>query len=83
MWKKILLGILALLLLAGGAFVYWIGGPSMVIGMIRYDQREEGRLRVGDRAPDVPLLSLDGKNQLQLSSFIGPKPLVLVFGSFT
>ena len=82
-FKKILFVALFLLLAAGGYFVYWIGGPANVIGMIRYDQREEGKLRVGDRAPDVPLVSLDGKNQLRLSSFIGPKPLVLVFGSFT
>ena len=83
MWKKILLGILFLLLAAGVYFVYWMGGPSMVIGMLRYDQREEGKLRVGDRAPDVSLVSLDGRNQLQLSSFIGSKPLILIFGSFT
>ena len=83
MLKKILLGIVILLLLAGGAFTYWMGGPSMVIGMLRYDQREEGKLRIGDRAPDVPLISLNGKDQLKLSSYIGPKPLVLIFGSFT
>ena len=83
MWKKIFLGILLILLAGAGYFTYWIGGPSMVIGMLRYDQREEGRLRVGDRAPDVHLVSLDGKNQLKLSSFIGPRPLVLIFGSFT
>ena len=83
MLKKILLGIVILLLLAGGAFTYWMGGPSMVFGMLRYDQREEGKLRIGDRAPDVPLISLNGKDQLKLSSYIGPKPLVLIFGSFT
>ena len=83
MWKKILLGILLLIVAGVGYFTYWIGGPSMLIGMLRYDQRDEGKLRVGDSAPDVPLVSLDGKSQLKLSSFIGHKPLVLIFGSFT
>ena len=83
MWKKILIGIVLLIVAGAGYFTYWIGGPSMVIGMLRYDQREEGKLRVGDPAPDVPLVSLDGKNQLKLSAFIGTKPLVLIFGSFT
>ena len=83
MWKKILLGVGLLILAAAGYFVYWIGGPANVIGMLRYDQREEGKLRVGDPAPDVSLVSLDGKNHQQLRSFIGPKPVVLIFGSFT
>jgi hypothetical protein len=60
-----------------------VGGPRNLIGMIRYDQREEGSLKVGDRAPDVPLLELDGKTPVRLSERIGGKPTILVFGSFT
>ena len=62
---------------------WMIGGPRNLIGMIRYDQRQEGKLKVGDRAPDVTVVSLDGKTPVRLSSSIGGKPTVLVFGSFT
>jgi len=82
-WKKILLGLACLLLLAGAGFTYMVGGPRNLIGMIRYDQREEGRLKVGDKAPDVTLLALDGKTPVRVSERVGGKPLVLVFGSYT
>jgi hypothetical protein len=42
-----------------------------------------GHLRVSDPAPDFLLETLDGKGQVQLSSFRGLKPVVLVFGSYT
>ena len=58
-------------------------GPRNIIGMIRYDQRQEGALRVGDRAPDVELLALDGTTTSRLSQHLGGRPVVLVFGSFT
>jgi len=80
--KKILLGLCALLLLAlAGAA--WMIGPPNILGMLRYDQRREGRLQVGDPAPDVALTAIDGGPALQLASLMGGKPLVLVFGSFT
>lgn len=82
MWKRVLLGLLAVVLLAGVAFVIKMG-PRNVIGMLRYDQREEGSLRVGDRAPDVALVALDGSSPVALSSKIGGRPSVIVFGSFT
>ena len=83
MLKKVLIGIGALLVLAVGGFTYMIGGPRNLIGMLRYDQREEGTLKVGDRAPDVELMALDGSTPVRLSSELGGKPTVLVFGSFT
>jgi len=83
LWKKIVVGVATLALLALGGFTYMVGGPRNLVGMLRYDQREEGRLKVGDRAPDVTLVALDGKTPVQLSSQIGGKPTVLVFGSFT
>ena len=83
LWKKIVLGVAALALLALGGFTYMVGGPRNLIGMIRYDQREEGRLKIGDKAPDVTLLELDGKTPVKLSERLGAKPTVLVFGSFT
>jgi hypothetical protein len=83
LWKKIAIGGGCLALLALGGFTYMVGGPRNLIGMIRYDQREDGTLKVGDRAPDVALLELDGKTPVRLADRIGGKPTVLVFGSFT
>jgi hypothetical protein len=82
LWKKILLG-LGLVVLAAGAYAVVSFGPGNVIGMLRYDQRQEGKLKVGDRAPDVTLVGLDGVTPMRLSQAIGDKPLVLIFGSFT
>ena len=42
-----------------------------------------GNLNVGDAAPDFSLKSQDGKSGVQLSSFKGSKPVVLIFGSYT
>lgn len=82
-WKKVLIGVAALAVLALGGFTYLVGGPRNLIGMLRYDQREEGALKVGDRAPDVGLIALDGSTPVRLSSELGGKPTVLIFGSFT
>jgi hypothetical protein len=82
LWKKILIG-LGLLLAAAVSLGVWKFGPRNIIGMIRYDQRQEGKLKVGDSAPDVALVALDGVTPVKLSASIGDKPLVLVFGSFT
>ena len=42
-----------------------------------------GHLKVGDPAPDFALATYDKKASVQLSSFRGQKPVVLVFGSYT
>jgi hypothetical protein len=42
-----------------------------------------GHVEVGDLAPDFSLESPDHKNLVQLSSFRGLMPVVLVFGSYT
>ncbi|HEY7573980.1 MAG TPA: hypothetical protein VIB08_02370 [Thermoanaerobaculia bacterium] len=83
LWKKILIGVglLAVAVVAYGVISF---GPKNIIGMLRYDQREEGKLKVGDAAPDVVLVSLDGTTPVRLKDSIGGgKPLVMVFGSFT
>lgn len=80
--KKVLLAIGAIVVLAASVMVAKIG-PRNVIGMIRYDQRRQGDLKVGDRAPDAMLTALDGKQNVQLLRDRGGKPLVLIFGSFT
>jgi hypothetical protein len=82
LFKKILL-IAVLLLAAAAGVIVWKIGPRNVIGMLRYDQRKEGSLKVGDRAPDVSLVSLDGRTPVRLSEHVGVKPLILVFGSYT
>jgi len=82
MWKKALLAVFVLLL-GAAAYVAARMGPRNLIGMLRYDQRKEGTLKVGDRAPDVSLVALDGKTPMRLQDSVGDRPLVLVFGSFT
>jgi len=83
MVKKILIGLGVLAVVALCGFTYMIGGPRNLIGMLRYDQRHEGSLKVGDRAPDVGLLDLDGTTPVRLSERLAGKPTVLIFGSFT
>ncbi|MDI1452052.1 hypothetical protein [Polyangium sp. 6x1] len=80
--KKALVAVAAILVAGGAAFVGWMG-PRNVIGMLRYDQREEGRLEVGDAAPDVELVTHAEGRREKLATHIGEKPLVLIFGSFT
>jgi hypothetical protein len=82
MWKKVLLAIAALVVAGAGVMVAIIG-PRNVIGMIRYDQRREGDLKVGDRAPAAMLAGLDGKSQTPLLDPSLNKPTILIFGSFT
>lgn len=82
MIKKLVMGVLAILAVVVAVVVFRIG-PRNILGMIRYDQRKEGTLRVGDAAPDVELVALDGARRVRLKDSIGEKPLVLVFGSFT
>lgn len=42
-----------------------------------------GQLHVGDAAPGFFLETVDHKSRVELSSFRGQKPVVLVFGSYT
>ena len=39
--------------------------------------------KLGERAPDFTLKTVDGKESITLSKLIGAKPLVLVLGNFT
>ena len=62
-------------------------GPSrwtLVKGLYR---QEIGSLqpgpKPGESAPDFTLKTSDGKEEVQLSKLVGPKPVVLVFGNFT
>lgn len=72
---------LAVIGLAGAAYMYAV--RKAWIRYNKYDRRMEGRLRVGDIAPDLQLALYDG-SAARLSSFWGDgKPLFLVFGSCT
>ena len=83
LWKKIVLSVVAAVGLLA-AFLVWKIGPRNVYGLARYGtQREEGTLVVGQKAPDVELVALDGKTRVRLSDWSRAKPLVLVFGSYT
>lgn len=82
-WLRITGIVLGLLVLGVGGFFLYMIGPRNVIGMLRYDTRNEGALKVGHAAPDVVLTALDGSTPVHLREKIGPKPLVVVFGSFT
>jgi len=42
-----------------------------------------GHLKVGDPAPDFSLPTRDQKARVELTSFRGQKPVVLIFGSYT
>jgi cytochrome oxidase Cu insertion factor (SCO1/SenC/PrrC family) len=61
------------------------GSPKDAIQMVRYalPYMHRGNLHVGDNAPDVTLVALDGASTFQLRAHLQGKPLVLVFGSFT
>lgn len=79
------LALVLVLIIGYGVLSYMMGGPRDVYGFLRYalPQWHRGDLRVGDRAPDARLLTLDGQSTFQLRDHIGQRPLVLVFGSYT
>jgi len=83
MIAKVFLIVLALVMVVAACAFFYIG-PRNVIGVLTYGrQARDGDLRVGDAAPPVSLVALDGESQRELSEWIGMRPLVLVFGSFT
>jgi len=63
-------------------YVPW---PAFVVLPFKplWNAARKGHLAVGDMAPDFSLESPDHKSTVQLSSFRGQKPVVLVFGSYT
>jgi hypothetical protein len=62
-------------------------GPPPLLLMMGLFQGELGSPfsgpSLGQRAPDFTLRREDGKGEIALSQFLGKKPIVLVFGSFT
>ena len=60
-------------------------GPALMLFPFEtfWSRARDGKLQVGDEAPDFRLSMLDKTSQVSLSSFRGSKPVVLVFGSYT
>ena len=46
-------------------------------------QARAGVLKPGSEAPDFRLPTLDKKSEVELASFRGKRPVVLIFGSYT
>ena len=84
-WKLAALILAVFLVLVYGVLSHFMGGPRDVYGFLRYalPQWHRGDLHVGDRAPNVRLMNLDGQTTFYLRDRIGRRPLVLVFGSYT
>jgi cytochrome oxidase Cu insertion factor (SCO1/SenC/PrrC family) len=82
--RKVLIAAAACVCVAAlGGFVYIQLMKKGYIKYNEYDRRVEGKLRVGDAAPDLELTMYDG-TPVRLSSLWGDgKPLFLVFGSCT
>lgn len=84
-WKRIGIGLAALLVAAFIGLWALAGSPRDAYGMLRYalPHMHRGTLRVGDDAPDARLVALDGTTRFHLRERAGARPLVLVFGSYT
>ena len=81
--RAIVLGSLALLLAAAAVFVETQMGWSNVIGMLRYDTRREGDLKVGDVAPSFTVHEPEQGREVRYLEHPPERPVILVFGSFT
>jgi len=82
-WTAISFGGLVVLAYVGLSIL--AGGPKDGIEMLRFalPYMHRGKLQVGDSAPDVPLVALDGATRFHIRERSNSRPLVLVFGSFT
>ena len=82
-WIAVVVGTLVVLVLLSAS--YFMGGPKQLYGFLRYGvtQVRPGELQVGDKAPDVELVALDGRSRFHLSERLGKRPLVLIFGNYT
>jgi len=83
--KWMAIALVVILVLGYGALSYMMGGPRDVYGFLRYalPHWHRGDLRVGNAAPNVELISLDGESRFAIRDRIGQRPLVLIFGSYT
>ena len=88
LWLCFVAGVYVLMLKPPGQFAAAMAkmpGPAFMIFPFEtmWTRARSGELRIGDRAPDFHLTSLDQKSEMALASFHGAKPVVLIFGSYT
>jgi hypothetical protein len=55
----------------------------MQFGKIPDRLRDDGAPKVGEDAPPLKLKALEGEQEVDLVSFAGKKPVILLFGSYT
>jgi len=84
-WKWTLGSVVGLLVIAFAGLSFMAGSPKDVYGLVRYalPHMHRGKLHVGEDAPDVKLLALDGSSRFHLRERTGSRPLVVIFGSYT
>ncbi len=84
-WKWTIAVLLVILLATFLLLCKMAGGPKDVYGMVRYalPHMHSSKLKVGDDAPDVRLVALDGSDHFHIRERTGGRPLVLIFGSYT
>jgi hypothetical protein len=99
LFKRIVIGLLAVYLVLSGALLVAMVQPPDTFGRIMahvpgpffavlpfkplWFVARKGHLKVGEPAPNFSLPAFDRKSHVELSSFRGLKPVVLVFGSYT
>jgi hypothetical protein len=68
-----------------GRFMAKLPMPAMMAFPFEtlWSRARAGTVNVGQMAPDFRLPTVDHQSSVQLSSFRGDRPVVLVFGSYT
>jgi hypothetical protein len=61
----------------------WSQNPDSTKRRSAADRPQAGSLRPGDEAPNFKLARLGGGEEVELASFRGKRPVVLIFGSYT
>lgn len=85
-FKRILLGLLSAIAVFFSSQVPLLAQPYLgsTQGIrVRTDWRVPDKLRVGDEAPDFKLKTKDFTREVELSSFKGKRPVILIFGSYS
>jgi hypothetical protein len=54
-----------------------------VVASEEYRDLMTAKVAVGDVAPDFDLPRVGGEGTLRLTSLVGPRPVALIFGSYT
>ena len=84
-FKWFVISLVVIVVAAFAVLCLLAGSPKDAVQMARYalPYMHGGNLKVGDGAPDVRLVELDGQTRFHLRDHLTGRPLVLVFGSFT